>query len=191
MSVRVCKSSRSNGSRNVWMSTKNTKSGGALPSRFCSILSDDSSLLMKQGLHHYDSEIKQQSFKRRPSCSYGRRNSRPKNEQEKVVDTMSWDKESILMTDCFPNGQTAHAKYNSNLLRHLKNELKEKQGQGRRATVSFFFPGQCACSQGVGYFEESRVWMHRSLTLLTRSCTIWLYIALSWYTMQTGEQFPS
>lgn len=62
-----------------------------------------------------------------------------KNEQEKVVDTMSWDKESILMTDCFPNGQTAHAKYNSNLLRHLKNELKEKRGQGRRATVSFFF----------------------------------------------------
>ena len=78
-------------------------------------------------LYHYDPETKQQSVEWRHSGS-----SRPKKFQVqkftgKVLSSIFWDQDCILLIDYLPKGQTINAEYYSSLLVQLKDILKEKR----------------------------------------------------------------
>ena len=49
------------------------------------------------------------------------------NSAEKVLASILWDQDGILLIDCLPKAQTIDAEYYSSLLVQLKNILKEKR----------------------------------------------------------------
>ena len=108
-------------------------------------------------LHHYDPETKQQSMQWRHSGSPRPKKFKTQQSAGKVMATVFWDKEGILMTNYLPKGQTVNAEYYSNLLCRLKEALKEKRRGKLRKGVLFVQDNHCTCSQGWqdnGCFEE-------------------------------------
>jgi len=77
-------------------------------------------------LYHYDPETKQQSMEWRHSGS-----PRPKNSEckirWKVLASIFWDQDGILLIDYLPKDQTINAEYYSSLLLQLKDILKDKR----------------------------------------------------------------
>ena len=78
-------------------------------------------------LYHYDPETKQQPMERRHSGS-----SRPKKFQVqkftgKVLSSIFWDQDCILLIDYLPKGQTINAVYYLSVLVQLKDILMEKR----------------------------------------------------------------
>jgi len=78
-------------------------------------------------LYHYDPETKQQSVEWRHSGSPRPKIFRVKKSAGKVLASIFWDQDDILLIDYFPKGQTINAEYYSSLLVQLKDILKEKR----------------------------------------------------------------
>jgi len=78
-------------------------------------------------LYHYDPETKQQSMEWRHSGSPHPKKFRVQKSAGKVLASIFWDQDGILLIDYLPKGQTINAKYYSSLLVKLKNILEEKR----------------------------------------------------------------
>jgi len=78
-------------------------------------------------LYHYDPETKQQSMKWRHSGSPRSKKIRVQKSAGKVLASIVWDQDGILLIDYLPKGQTINAEYYSSLLVQLKDILKEKR----------------------------------------------------------------
>jgi len=77
-------------------------------------------------LYHYDPETKQQSMEWRHSGSPRPKKFRMQKSAGKVLASIFWDQDGILLIDYLPKGQTINAEYSSSLLVQLKDILKEK-----------------------------------------------------------------
>ena len=101
-------------------------------------------------LYHYDPETKQQSTEWRHSGSPRP----PKKSAVKVLASIFWDRDGILLIDYLPKGQTINVEYYSSLLVQLKDILKEK----RRGKVT---KGSCSCTtmpRLTGHQQPRRNW---------------------------------
>jgi len=78
-------------------------------------------------LYHYDGETKQQSMEWRHSSSPRPEKFRLQKSAGKVLASIFWYQEGILLIDYLPKGQTISAEYYSSLLVQLKDILKEKR----------------------------------------------------------------
>jgi len=78
-------------------------------------------------LYHYDQKTKQQSMEWRHSGSPRPKNFRVQKSAGKVLASIFWDQDGILLIDYLPNGQTINTEYYSSLLVQLKDILKEKR----------------------------------------------------------------
>jgi len=78
-------------------------------------------------LYHYDPETKQQSMEWRHSGSPRPKKFRVQKSSGKVLASMFWDQDGILLIDYPPKGQTINAECYSYLLMPLKDILKEKR----------------------------------------------------------------
>jgi len=79
-------------------------------------------------LYHYDPETEQQSMEWRHSSSPSPcpKKFRVQKSTGKVLASIFWDQDSILLIDYLPKGQTINAGYYSSLLVQMKDILKEK-----------------------------------------------------------------
>jgi len=77
-------------------------------------------------LYHYDSETKQQSMEWRHSGVPRLKKFRVQKSAGKVLASIFWDQDGILLIDYHPKGQTINAKCYSSLLVQLKDILKKK-----------------------------------------------------------------
>ena len=77
-------------------------------------------------LYHYDPETKQQSMEWRHSRSPRPQKFRVQNSAGKVLASIFWDQDGILLIDYHPKGQTISTEYYSSRLVQLKDILKEK-----------------------------------------------------------------
>jgi len=75
-------------------------------------------------LNHYDPETKQQPTERRQSGSPRPKKFRVQKSAGKVLASIFWDQNGIILTYYLPKGQTTNAKYYSSLLVQLKDILK-------------------------------------------------------------------
>jgi hypothetical protein len=78
-------------------------------------------------LYHYDPETKQQLMEWQHSGSPSPKKFRVQKSAGKVLASIFWDQDSILLTDYLPKGQTINADYYSTLLVQLTDILKEKR----------------------------------------------------------------
>jgi len=81
----------------------------------------------KTWLYHYDPETKQQSMEWRHCVSPRPKKSRVQKSAGKVLASIFWYQNGILLIDYLPRGQTINAEYYSSLLGQLKDILKEKR----------------------------------------------------------------
>jgi len=77
-------------------------------------------------LYHYDPETKQQSMEWRHSGSARSKKFRMQKSAGKVLASIFWDQDGILLINYLPKGQTINVDYYSTLLMQLKDILKEK-----------------------------------------------------------------
>ena len=78
-------------------------------------------------LFRYDPETKQQSTKWRHNGSTLPQKFRVQNSTGKVLASIFWDQDGILLIDYLPKAQTINAQYYSPVLVQLKGILKEKR----------------------------------------------------------------
>ena len=78
-------------------------------------------------LYHYDPETKQQSMDWWHSGSPRPKKLRVQKSAGKILASMFWDQDGILLVDYLPKGLTINAEYWSSLLVQLKDILKEKR----------------------------------------------------------------
>jgi len=75
----------------------------------------------KTCLYHYDPETKQQSVEWRHSSSPCLKKFRVLKSAGKILASIFWDQDSILLIDYLPKGQTINTEYYSSLLVQLKD----------------------------------------------------------------------
>jgi len=105
-------------------------------------------------LYYYDPETKQLSMECRHSGSLHPKKFRVQNSAGKVLASIFWDQNGILLIDYLLKGQTINAGYYSSLLVQLKGILKEK----RRVK---FTKGSCSCTtmpRLTGHLQPRRNW---------------------------------
>jgi len=90
-------------------------------------------------LYHYDPETKQQSMESRHSVSPHPKKFRVQKSAGKVLASIFWDPDGILLIDYLPKGQTINAEYYSSLLVQLKDILKEKRREMIMEVVLFLY----------------------------------------------------
>jgi hypothetical protein len=78
-------------------------------------------------LYHYDLETKQQSMEWWHSGSPRSKIFQVQKSAVKVLASIFWDREGILLIDYLPKGQTINVEYYSSLMVQLKDILKEKR----------------------------------------------------------------
>jgi len=78
-------------------------------------------------LYHYDPETKQQSMEWRHSGPPHPIKLRVLKSTGKVLASILWDQDGILLIDYLPKGQTINTQYYSSLLVQLKHILKKKR----------------------------------------------------------------
>jgi len=78
-------------------------------------------------LYHYDPKTKQQSMEWWHSGSPRPKIFRVQKSDGKVLASIFWDQDGILLIDYLPKGQTNNVEYYSSLLMQLKDILKEKR----------------------------------------------------------------
>ena len=78
-------------------------------------------------LYHYNSETKQQSMEWRHSGSPRPKKFRLQKSAGKVLASIFWDQDGILLIDYLPKGQTINEEFYSSLLVQLKDILEEKR----------------------------------------------------------------
>ena len=81
----------------------------------------------KTWLYHYDPETKQQTMEWWHSGSPCPKKFPVQKSAGKVLASIFWDQDSILLIDYLPKGQTMNVEYYSSLLVQLKDILKEKR----------------------------------------------------------------
>jgi len=75
---------------------------------------------------YYDPKTKQQSTEWQHSCSPSPKKFQVQKSTGKVLASIFWDQDGILLIDYLPKGQTISAEYYSSLLVQMKDILKEK-----------------------------------------------------------------
>ena len=80
-------------------------------------------------LCHSDLETKQQSVEWRHNASPCPKKFQVQKSAGKVLASIFWDQDGILLVDYIPEGQTINAEYYSTVLVHLKDILKEKMSR--------------------------------------------------------------
>ena len=88
--------------------------------------------------YHYDPETKQQSMEWRHSGSPRPKKFLEQKSAGKVLASIFWDQDGILLIDYLPKGQTINAECYSSLLVQLKGILKEKRRGKVTKEVLFF-----------------------------------------------------
>jgi len=83
--------------------------------------------MVETWLYHYDPETKQQSMEWRHSGSPRPKKFRVQKPARKILASIFWDQDGILLIDYLPKGQTMNAEYYSSLLVQLKDSLKENR----------------------------------------------------------------
>ena len=78
-------------------------------------------------LYHYDPETKQQSMEWRHSGSRRPQKFRVQNSARKVLASIFWDQDGILLIDYLLKSQTMNVEYYLSLLVQLKDILMEKR----------------------------------------------------------------
>jgi len=78
-------------------------------------------------LYHYDLETEQQLMEWRKSGSHHPNKFQVQKSTGKVLTSIFWDQDSILLIDYLPKGQTSNMECYSSLLVQLKDILKEKR----------------------------------------------------------------
>ena len=78
-------------------------------------------------LHHYDPETKEQSKEWRHRGEPRPKKFRTQKSAGKVMASVFWDKEGIIMIDYLQKGKTINADYYTSLFDQLKQKLKEKR----------------------------------------------------------------
>jgi len=78
-------------------------------------------------LYHYDPETEQQSMELRHSGSPRPKKFRMQRSAGKVLASIFWDQDDILLIGYLPKGQTINAEYYSSLLVQMKGILREKR----------------------------------------------------------------
>jgi len=77
-------------------------------------------------LYHYDPETKQQSMEWWHSGSPSPKKFRVQKSAGKILASIFWDQDSVLLIDYLPKGQTINTEYFSSLLVQLKDVSKKK-----------------------------------------------------------------
>ena len=88
-------------------------------------------------LYHYDPETKQRSMKWWHSCSRRSKKFRAQKSAGKLLASIFWDQDGILLIRYLPKGQTINAEHYSSLLVQMKDILKEKRR--RKVTKGVLF----------------------------------------------------
>ena len=118
-------------------------------------------------LYYYDPETKHQSVEWRHSGSPRPKKFRVHKSGGKVVASIFWAQDGILV-DYLPKGQTINAEYYSSLLVQLNDILKENaQAAGRSPRRS------CSCTtmpRLTGHLQPRRYWPERSPIFVRRGC---------------------
>jgi len=149
MKIWTCGSSPRSGSRNAWTRIKNVNCASGV-SNFWNFFGEIQMISCRARLvavdetwlYHYDPETKQQSIEWRHSGSPRPKKWQVQKSAGKVLASIFWDQDSILLIDYLPNGQTINAEYYLSLLVQLKDILKEKRrGAGRSPR------GSCSCTK--------------------------------------------
>jgi len=78
-------------------------------------------------LYYYDPETKKQSMEWRHSGSRRPKKFRVQKSAGKVLASIIWDQDGILLNDYLPEGQNINVEYYSSLLVKLKNILRKKR----------------------------------------------------------------
>jgi len=91
----------------------------------------------KTWIYHYDLETKQQSLDWWHSGSPRPKKFRVQKSAGKVLASIFWGQDGILLVDYLPKGQTINVEYYSSLLVQLKDILKEKR-RGKVTKVVLF-----------------------------------------------------
>jgi len=105
-------------------------------------------------LYHYDLETKQQSMEWRHSGSTRPKKFWVQKSAGKVIASIFWDQDGILLIDYLPKGQTINVEYYSSLLVQVMDILKEKH----RGKVT---KGSCSCMtmpRLTGHLQHRRNW---------------------------------
>ena len=132
MKIWTCKSSLQRGSWNGWTHIKNVNGASHLnkfgifsgnPSDFLSRLVT----MDETWLYHYDPETKQQSLEWRHSDSPHPKKFRVQISAGRVLASIFWDQDGILLINYLPKGQTINVEYYSSLLVQLKDIFYEKR----------------------------------------------------------------
>jgi len=91
----------------------------------------------------------------------------------KVLASMFWDQEDILLIDYLPKGQTINAEYYSSLLVQLKDILKEKCCGAVRSPR-----GSCSCPtmpRLTGHLQPRRNWPTWASIVLITHPILWIW----------------
>ena len=105
-------------------------------------------------LYHYDAEKNQQSMEWRHSGSPRSKKFRVQKSAGKVLASIFWDQDGILLIDYLPKGQIINAEYYSSLLVQM-DILKEK------CRGKFTKGGSCSCTtipRLIGHLQPRRNW---------------------------------
>jgi len=93
---------------------------------------------MKPGyINHYYPQTKQQSMEWQHNGSPHPKKFQAQKSAGKVLASIFWDQDSILLTDYLPKGQIINAEYYSSLVVQMKDILKEKRHG--KVTKGFLF----------------------------------------------------
>jgi len=119
-------------------------------------------------LYQYDPETKQQSMEWRHSGSPRPKIFRVQKSAGKVLASIFWNQDSILLTDYLPKGQTINAEYYSSLLVQLKDILKEK-GRGKVTKGVLFLHNNAPAHWALATQKKLDhpilwIWLHRTTT---------------------------
>jgi len=104
-------------------------------------------------LYHYDLETKQQSMEWRHSGSPRPPKFQVQKFAGKVLASIFWDQDGILLTDYLPKGQTINVEYYSSLLVQLKDILRKMPREGHQGGLVLAL--QCPGSPGTCNPEET------------------------------------
>jgi len=133
MKIWTCGSSPQSGSRNAWPRIKNVKGVSCL-SKFWNFFGRDANDFLSRlvtmddtWLYHSDPETKQQWMEWGCSSSPGPIKFRVQKSAGKVLTSMFWDQDSILLIDYLSKGQTINKEYYWSLLVQLKDVLEDKR----------------------------------------------------------------
>jgi len=107
-------------------------------------------------LYRYDPETKQQPIEWRHSASPRPKKFRVQKSAGKVIASIFWYQDGILLIDYLPNGQTINAGYYSSLLVQLKDFWRKNAHAAVRSPR-----GSCSCTtmpRLTGHLQPKRNW---------------------------------